>query len=240
MSDLFKRSVPKTDFGELSKLIHGYVKTGKTTLAAQMKVGDREPLFVTTEDGHHNLNVLVEQVSNWDEFKLVVAKIEKNKDAVKKQCSSIALDLVSDLDAWCANYICKSLHIKDLSDLDFGKGFNAHKKEFRSEIAKLFAILPITFICHSAEKEIFIEGEKVKLQAPNLSKGCLEYVNGKVDMVGFIIPSAKTKANPFITFKPSRMAIAGTRFPHMAKDFELNPLNMSESYKAINQAFITK
>jgi hypothetical protein len=240
MSDLFKRSVPKADFAELSKLIHGFIKTGKTTLASQMRVGYKEPLFITTEDGHHALNVLFERVTNWDEFKLVMVKLEKNKDAVKKQISCVVLDLVSDLDQWCADYVCKQLHVKNLADLEWGKGFTAHKKEFQSEIAKLFALIPVTFIAHSKEKEITFEGEKLKTQAPNLSNGCLEYINGKVDLVGFIVPSAKTKSNPLITFRPTKLAIAGSRIPHMAKDFELNPLNMSDSYKAINQAFINK
>jgi hypothetical protein len=238
--DLFKRTAPKNDFAELSKLIHGFVKTGKSTLAAQMRSGDKEPLFITTEDGHHNLNVFHERVSNWEEFKQLVSRIEKNKDVIKKQFSCLVLDLVSDLDQFSSDYICKQLHIKNLADLDFGKGFTAHKKEFQSEIAKLFATLPITFIAHSKEKEINFEGEKIKLQAPNLSNGCLEYINGKVDILGFIIPSAKTKANPLITFRPSKLAIAGTRFVHMAKEFELNPNNMGESYKAINDAFINK
>lgn len=240
MTDLFKRSVPKSDFAELHKLIHGFQKTGKSTLAAEMRVGDKEPLFIATEDGHHTLNVLVESVANWMQFKLAVQKLEKNKDAVKKQCSSIVIDLVSDLDQWCAEYVCQQLHIKDLADLEWGKGFNAHKKEFRGEIAKLFTILPVTFISHSKEKEITFEGEKIKTQAPNLSSGCLEFINGKVDLIGFIVPSAKTKANPVITFRPTKLAIAGSRFPHLAKEFELNPLNMNESYKAINQAFINK
>jgi hypothetical protein len=170
----------------------------------------------------------------------VVIKLEKNKAPVQKQISCLVLDLVSDLDQWCAEYVCKHLHIKDLSDLEWGKGFNAHKKEFRSEMSKLFAILPITFISHSKEKEITFEGEKIKTQAPNLSNGCLEYINGKVDLVGFIVPSAKTKSHPVITFRPTKLAIAGTRYSHMAKEFELNPASMGESYKAINTAFINK
>lgn len=240
MEALFKRSVPKAHFSELSKLIHGFVKSGKTTLAAQMKVGDKEPLFIATEDGHHTLDVVLQNVRTWEEFKAVVAHIEKNKAQVVATYSCIVIDLVSDLDQWCANYACKILNVKDLADLDFGKGFNAHKKEFRSEIGKLFAILPLTFIAHSKEKEMTIDTVKLKLQAPNLTNGCLEYINGKVDMIGFIIPSAKTKANPFVTFRPSNVAIAGTRFPHMAKEFELNPLNMSDSYNKINEAFINK
>lgn len=240
MEALFKRSVPKSNFAELSKLIHGFVKTGKTTLAAQMKVGNKEPLFIATEDGHHSLNVLVENVHNWIQFKALIKKLQTNKAQVQAQCSCIVLDLISDIDQFCNDYVCEQLKIRSLADLDFGRGFTAHKKEFQGEMIKLFDILPLTFIAHSKEKEVTIEGEKIKTQSPNLSTGCLEYINGKVDMVGFIIPSAKTKQNPFITFKPTKMAIAGTRYPHLAKEFELDPLNMAESYNKINQAFINK
>lgn len=240
MSELFKRSVPKGDFAELSKLIHGFIKTGKTTLACQMVVGDKEPLFIATEDGHHGLNVLVESVRNWSDFKLAVKKLTDNKAALREQCSCIVLDLVSDLDQWCADYVCGLLHIKSLSDLEWGKGFSEHRKEFQREIAKLFDLLPLTFISHSKEKEISFEGEKIKTQAPNLSSGCLEYINGKVDLVGFIVPSSKTKSNPLVTFRPTRLAIAGSRLPYLAKDFELNPKNMRESYLNIVTAFQNK
>ena len=239
MTDLFKRSVPKTDFSELNMLIHGQVKTGKTTLAAQMTVGDKEPLFIATEDGHHNLNVLVESVSNWIAFKAVVAKLEKNKDAVKAQCSCVVLDLMSDLDQWADDYVCTELRIKNLGDLDFGKGYGAKKKEVQSQLSKLFSILPVKFITHTKEKEVELDGVKVDMYVPNLSGSSMEYINGKVDAIGFIAPDSKTKKT-FITFRPTKFAIAGTRFPHIAKEFELNPINPSDSYKAINQSFVNK
>lgn len=237
MSELFKRSKPKASFAELSKLIHGFIKTGKSTLAAQMKVGTKEPLFVATEDGHHNLDVVVENVFNWDEFKKTVSKIEQNKIIIQKDFSCIVIDLISDLDKWCEDVVCKQLNIKHISDAQWGKGYSAHRLELQKEFAKLFAILPVTFIAHSKEKTIEIGNEKYDQFQPNLSGNCLDYVNGKVDAVGFILPASKAKPIPRITFRPSTGAIAGTRYPHIAKEFELSTTDMKSSYAAIEAEF---
>jgi hypothetical protein len=239
VTELFKRSVAKTDFSELHKLIHGQVKTGKTTVAAQMKVGSKEPLFITTEDGHHALGVYAERVTSWLEFKNVVSKIVANSAAVKSQFSCVVLDLISDLDQWCEDYSCNELKVKNLGDLDWSKGWTFRKKEIQAVLSKLMSILPVTFICHSKEKEMEIDGQKVDIFSPNLSGAAYEYINGKVDMIGYITPDVKTKKT-YITFRPTKLAIAGTRFTHMAKEFELNPADMSGSYKAINEAFINK
>jgi hypothetical protein len=237
MSELFKRSKPKSSFAELSKLIHGFIKTGKSTLAAQMKVGTKEPLFVATEDGHHNLDVMVENVFNWNEFKKNVAKIEQHKLAVQKDFSCIVIDLVSDLDRWCEDEVCKQLNVKHVSDAQWGKGYSAHRLELQKEFAKLFAILPLTFISHSKEKTVEMGGEKYDMYSPNLSNNCLDYINGKVDAVGFIIPASKKKPVPQITFRPSTVAIAGTRYSHIAKEFDLSTTDMKSSYEAIEAEF---
>lgn len=237
MSELFKRSKPKSSFAELSKLIHGFIKTGKSTLAAQMRVGDKEPLFIASEDGHHNLEVIVENVFSWDGFKQVVSKIEKNKDEVQKNYSCIVIDLVSDLDKWCEDVVCKQLNIKHVSDAQWGKGYSAHRLELQREMAKLFAILPLTFIAHSKEKSIEIGGEKYDQYQPNLSGNCLDYINGKVDAVGFMLPASKSKPIPRITFRPTTAAIAGTRYNHIAKEFDLSTTDMRSSYAAIEAEF---
>ena len=70
-----------------------------------------------------------------------------------------------------------------------------------------------------------------------MSASILEFINGKVDMIGFIIPSAKTKSMPAITFQPSRLAMAGSRIKKLAKTYELNIDDMATSYKNIQLTF---
>lgn len=238
MALAFKRTEPKTNFAELSKMIHGFVKTGKTTLASKMIVDGKEPLFVATEDGHHNLAVYAHRIQTWEAFKNFTAYCEKNADEIKAKFSCFVIDLVSDLAEMCEQYVKKSMNIKDLSDAEWGKGHKAFRLEFKGEVQKIWAILPINFIAHSKEKELEIEGVKIKQQAPSMSASVLEFVNGKVDMVGFIVPATKTKGeNPLITFRPSKMAMAGSRIKHIAREFELNINDMQSSYDAIQAAF---
>jgi hypothetical protein len=237
MTLAFKKTQKKTNFADLSKMIHGFVKTGKTTLAAQMTIGKREPLFLATEDGHHNLDVYAHTIDSWLTFKKVVGYIEQNAAEVKAQHSCFVIDLVSDLAEMCEAYVTKKLNIADLSDAEWGKGHRTLKLEFKTEVMKLWNVLPITFIAHSKEKEVTMDGDKVKMQAPSMSNAILEFINGKVDLVGFIIPAGKKNKNPMITFQPSRMAIAGSRYKHIATTFELSIDEMKSSYDGIQKAF---
>lgn len=239
MSELFKRSTPKKSFAELSKMIHGFIKTGKSTLAAEFKNDGKEPLFIATEDGHHNLDVAVEQVTSWDSFVTAINKVVTNKEAVKKDFSCIVIDLISDLDKWCEDYTCKQLNIKHIADLPFSKGYSEQRKEFQKQISRLWTVLPLNFISHSKLGDMEIEGTKYNLYHPDLSKSALNYINGKVDCVGFIIPASKKDTTPKITFRPTLQALAGTRHPWIAKEFELSKTDMKSSYVAIENEFIS-
>jgi hypothetical protein len=143
---LFIRSEPKKDFSQLCVLISGWAKTGKSSLATQMRADGKEPAFIATEDGHHALGVLAKRVSTWEEFKMLVNEIEKNKESIQKMHSCFVIDLISDLDGMCQNYTAKSLAIKDLADAEWGRGFRANTREFQKEISRLFAILPMVCI----------------------------------------------------------------------------------------------
>jgi hypothetical protein len=237
MSELFSRSKPKSSFAQLSKMIHGFIKTGKSTFAAEMKIGNKEPLFIATEDGHHNLDVVVEKIFSWSDFLNVITFIEKNKQAVQEQHSCIILDLVSDLDLWCEEYTCKQLNIKNIADAQFAAGYNTQRKEFQKQLMRLWAILPLNFIAHSKQGEMEIDGVKYTLLQPDMSKNALKFINGKVDVVGFIIPATKKDTKPKITFRPTLQALAGSRYSWIAKEFDLSITDMKSSYATIEAEF---
>lgn len=241
MSDLvFKKTILKTDFTLLNKLIYGLPKTSKSTLCSKMKDGVKEPLFIATEDGYGALEVFAQRVENWAQFIKVRDYIIANKEEVKKQHSCLVIDLVSDLDIMAERFICETYKIKALADLEWGKGFSLQANEFQQGILPLMNVLPMTFITHAQEKELMYNGEKIRLQAPTMSKKSLDFINGKVDMIGFIIPANTKNDKPVLTFRPSTMAIAGSRFSHMCREFPLSFNDMDGSYQAINNYFQTK
>lgn len=235
---LFKKTKLKRDFSKLNKLLYGFPKTGKTTLAAtQIDDEGKEPLFIATEDGHHALEVYAQKVTSWAGFLKLVEILKKNATVLQEQHSCFIVDLVSDLDAMCAEYVAEKNNVKHIADMDFGKGFALQRQEFQAGIKELFAILPVTFIAHGSEKELNWNGEKIKVQAPSLSKGCLEFVNGKVDCIMWLIPATSKKLHPEVTMKNTTMSIAGSRYKQLARNFPLYVNDPARTYKEIQKVF---
>jgi hypothetical protein len=226
------------DFSKLSKLIYSFPKTGKSTLASFMFDKDgRPPLFLASEDGHKALKVHAVKTTSWEGFLRLVHMLEEKAAQLKQEHSCFIIDLISDIDDMCTQYICRQNHVKTLADMDHGKGWALHKQEFRTAITRLFALLPITFICHGSEKEIVWNNDKIKVQCPSLTKGCLEFVNGKVDLIMWISPANSKKELPEIVMKNSTTCIAGSRFPQLVRNFTYYPDKPLSTYKEIERVY---
>lgn len=238
---LFKRTEINKDFSQVSKLIYGFPKSGKSTLCSFMKDKEgREPLFIATEDGHKALKVFVQRITDWDKFMILLKFLEDNKETVRKEHSCFVLDIISDLDLWLTRKICndhKAQHIYDDKVFPYGKGTTIHKNIFQNAMLRLFNILPVNFIAHSKEKEIMWEGEKIKTQSPSLPSHVLEFINGKVDMIGWIAPARMGSGKPRIIFKGTDTCIAGSRYKSLAREFAIDPANPVLAYNEIQQIF---
>lgn len=235
---MFEKTKIQTDFSKLMKLIYGVPKSGKTSLAAcQTDKTGKPPLFIATEDGHNALEVYCQRVTSWEGFKKLVDLLVKETKTVREQHSCLIVDLVSDLDNWCGEFVAKKFGKAHIADLDYGKGFSLQKQEFQTVIRQLFEVLPITFVCHGAEKEMMWNGEKIKTQAPSLSKGCLEYINGKVDVIMWMSPANTRKMSPEVSMKNTTTSIAGTRYRQLARNFVLDVNDPSKTYGEIQKVF---
>ena len=238
MPHLFEKTKINKDFARLNRLIYGLPKTGKSSFAAcQVDKEGREPLFISTEDGLGALEAYSVRVTSWDGVKKLLGVLKDNATQIQKDHSCFVIDLISDCDLWCAEWVAKKNNVAHLADMQFGKGWALAKAEFQSVIRALFEILPVTFICHSAEKDIFWNAEVIKMQAPSLSKGALEFVNAKVDTICYMIPANSKRAMPEITMKPSLMSIAGSRYRQIAKSFPINPNDPAATFKEIAKVF---
>lgn len=234
----FHKTVIKRDFALLNKIIFGPPKCGKTTLASCFRIGDREPLFLTTEDGHGAIEVYAQRLESWGTFIKVRDWIVANKDFMIKTYSNLVIDLASDLDEMCAAFIYAKYKIKSLADLDWGKGYDYHAEEFKNGINPLFGILPLTFITHTDEKEVVLNGEKVKTQVPTLKKRSLNFVNGKVDCTCYIQPANSKKDKPVLTFIPTVGSSSGSRFAQLAgAEFQIDYKDWYGTYSKINDVF---
>ena len=234
---MFKKTTLLNDFARLSKLVYGFPKTGKTTFASHWvdKEG-RQPVFIATEDGHGALEVFLQRIKSWEHFKKVVEYVEGNAESIKKEHSCFVIDLVSDLDSWCTDYICTENGVPSLTDLGFGKGFAMQSNEFQRELRKLMNILPVNYIAHTKEKEVNWNGEKIKTQCPSMSSRCLEYINGKVDCIMYI-DTITHRNKTVITMNGKDTCIAGSRHKVLCREFDMNYDDMSATYNEIKTTF---
>lgn len=231
---LFPEHTLQTDFALCHKLIYSFPKTGKSTLAAQMvDAKGRKPLFVMTEDGLGSLRVSYVRTSTWDGFRRLVDDILVKRAQIEQEYSTIVLDVVGDLDQWCAAAVAAKYRVDHVSDMEGGKGWSLLRQQLAHEFGRLMSVAPVTFIAHSQEKEVLINGEKVKGQAPSLGKACFEYINGKVDAIMWISPTTSRKPTSTITMRPTSGAIAGSRQRAIAHDFVYDSANPSAAYAQI-------
>lgn len=239
---VFTKTELHNDFSKLNKIIYGFPKSGKTTFASKIIVNGKEPLFITTEQGHNAISVYAQSVlsddgNDWEKFIKVRDYIISNANDIREQHSCIVIDLISDLDDMCTTYILKKNKVKSLADLEWGKGWSLQQTEFQSGINPLFRICSIVFITHTKERELSYNGDKIRTQSPTLSSRAFDFINGKVDIIGFIVPANNKREKPTLTFRPSTMAIAGSRFSFMTTDFILDYEDMQGSYNKINDFF---
>lgn len=237
MTQLFPAETPQNDFSKTSKLLYGFPKTGKTTLFAAMTDADgRPPLFLQSEEGQGVLKLNRVRVTSWEGVLRLVVHLEAHAAQLKAEHSCLVLDVVADFDDWCAAFICKRMSIATLADETHGKGYDARKTEFRAAMHRLMALLPVSYIAHTKERDLTWENETRKIHAPNLGMNCLEFLNGKVDTVMWISPET-SKKYPEILVKSSMTAIAGSRFPQLVRNFPYNWRKPVETYRAIEKAF---
>ena len=222
----------KTSFVQIHKIIHGLPGCGKTTLASQFTIGNKGPAFIASEDGHDDLpeSTHIWRCEDWED-------IVKLADTVEKKFSNFTFDLLSDIDLWAVDYTCEKLEIHHLTDIKFGKAHDIYQREVTNTLARFMNILPCTFLCHSADKQITENKVEYNMQVPKLQKRLFEWLTGKVDMIGFIDTFTGDEESNIIRFKPSSTAITKSRIGHMAKDFDLVHDYSDTSFKNIEKAF---
>ncbi len=233
---LFPKQKTNKSFAQTNTLLYGWPKTGKTTLAAHLVHEGLFPLFIMTEDGEGTLEISKARVKSWESFVKLIDLLESKQKELKNEHCCFVIDLISDLDQWCGEYIAKANQVSHISDMGFGKGFGLQKEEFRKQISRLMAILPCFFIAHPSEKEVNLQGTPVKVQAPTLSKGALEFLNGKVDTVAFIKPSNGDQHGALV-IEPSLLAITGSRFKNIIGEHKFDGKDSSNVLQSLEKLF---
>lgn len=140
--------VPSKSLSDYIIFLAGRKKIGKTAFAAQFP--DHYIMEYEPKNASH-LHCRYNDIRTWAETMRCIELLEKSPGYAK----TIIVDDVPTMYDMCLAYVCKKEGIGYPSDLEYGKGWNAVKREFESVIKRIMAIGPgVIFTAHTKLKDI--------------------------------------------------------------------------------------
>ncbi|MBI4910952.1 MAG: ATP-binding protein [Acidobacteria bacterium] len=217
------KTQPKPDLADLTVLVYGQTKIGKSTFCSQSEAA----LFLATEPGLNALDVYQVPVQSWEELRAACGEIEKGDHPFR----TVIIDTIDNAYKFCTDFIIKKHKIEHESDLGYGKGYALVNNEFQRVLTKL-AFLPygLFLISHAKEVEIETRTEKYTRVVPTLPDKARKIVLGMVDMVLYsdldVIEGEEEDTEEtfrrVIRTKPSRYHEAGDRTGRLPEIIELD------------------
>lgn len=213
-------------------LIYGKPKTGKTTLASKFP----KNLLLAFEKGYNAIdNIYVQDINNWSEFKQVLRQLKRPE--VQEQYHTITIDTTTIAYEMCESYICQQNAVQSISEIPWGGGYAATKKEFESCLRQITMMgYGLVLISHiETRKEKSADDTEIEILAPSMPKRCYEVVNQIVDIIGYIATEWDEVGGSqrYLYTRQTPTVMAGSRFPYLASKIKLG---YDELVNAINEA----
>lgn len=224
-----QKTPPKSDLRDLSVLLYGAHKSGKSELCSQAD----HALFLATEPGLNHLDVYQIPISTWDEILLAAKEIAAGQHDFR----TIIIDTVDNAYRMCADYVCAKFKIAHESDLEYGKGYALVNAEFHRVINKL-ALLPygLFLVSHAQEKEVQTRTGKHTKTIPTLPDKARKLVLGLVDIILFADLEAVTGSDVkpayrrVLRTKPSATYEAGDRTRRLPETIDFSFAAFAEAF----------
>jgi len=213
-------------------LIYGKPKTGKTTLASKFP----KNLLLAFEKGYNAIdNIYVQDINNWSEFKQVLRQLKRPE--IQERYHTITIDTTTIAYEMCENYICQQNAVQSISDIPWGGGYAATKKEFESCLRQITMMgYGLVLISHiETRKEKSADDTEIEILAPSMPKRCYEVVNQIVDIIGYIATEWDDVGGSerYLYTRQTPTVMAGSRFKYLAPKIKLG---YDELVAAINEA----
>lgn len=195
--------------------IYSLPKVGKTSLACQFP----KNLLLGFEHGWNAIGgAKAVDIPKWTDFKLVLRQLEKPE--AKAMYDTITIDTVGI--AWdsCEQYICAQNGVQKISDIPWGGGYSACKKEFESCLRKItqlgYGLVIIAHVEKRTEKRA--DDSEIEILGPAIPKRAYEIVNQLVDIIGYIDVTWDEEGNSerWLYTRKTPTVMAGSRFKYLA------------------------
>jgi len=225
------RTQPKPALADLTVLVYGQTKIGKSTLCSSAEGA----VFLATEPGLNALDVFQVPIQSWEDLLNACAEIGEGNHPFK----TIIIDTIDNAYKFCTDYILKKFKIDHESDLGYGKGYAIVNNEFQRVLTKL-AFLPygLFLVSHAKEMEVETRTGKYTRIVPTLPDKARKIVLGMVDMVLFCdleLTAGEDSAQNIrrvIRTKPSLYYEAGDRTGRLPETIDLDFKQFLEAFSA--------
>lgn len=213
-------------------LIYGKPKCGKTTLASKFP----KNLLIAFEKGYNAINdIYAQDINSWSEFKQVLRQLKRPE--AQELYHTITIDTTTLAYDMCEQYICQQNGVQSISDIPWGGGYSATKKEFEKCLREITMLgYGLVLISHiEVRKEKTADDSEIEILAPSMPKRCYEIVNQIVDIIGYIATEWNDTGDSerWLYTRQTPTVMAGSRFPYLAPKIKLG---YDELVAAINEA----
>lgn len=157
---------------------------------------------------------------------------QRTKDRFK----TVIIDTVSICWDMCEKFVCQQNGVQKISDIPWGAGYTACKKEFENSLRQITQLgYGVVLIAHSASRvEKTADGSDIEIISPDLPKRASEVCNGIVDIIGYIGNEwVNGERKRWLYTRETPTLFAGSRFKYMPDKI---PFSYEELVNAIADA----
>ena len=212
-------------------LLYGKPKSGKTTAACSFP----DAVLLAFEKGYNAIGEAYPfDINKWSDYKMALRDLADERS--KARFKTVIIDTVSICWDMCEKFICQQNGVQKISDIPWGAGYTACKKEFEDSLRQITKLgYGVVLIAHSASRvEKTADGSDIEIISPDLPKRANEICNGIVDIIGYIGNEwVNGERKRWLYTRETPTLFAGSRFKYMPDKI---PFGYNELVNAIADA----
>lgn len=208
-----EKTPPRNDLRDLTILIYGVPKIGKSTFCAAADGA----IFLATEAGLNHLDVYQTPINSWTELRAAAAELAAGKHDFR----TVVIDTLDEAYRMCLDDVCKQHKMVHPADEDFGKGFALVNNEFARVIGGL-ARMPygLFLTSHAKTIEVKTKTEKFNKIVPSLPNGARSLALNLCDVI--LYAEADGHDTRVVRTKPTTIYEAGDRTGRLPETMPLD------------------
>ena len=194
--------------------IYSLPKVGKTSMACQFP----KNLLLGFEHGWNAIaGAKAVDITKWADFKQILRQLEQ--PAAREMYDTITIDTVGLAWQMCEDFVCAQNGVQKISDIPWGGGYTACKKEFENCLRKItqlgYGLVIIAHVERRIEKRA--DDSEVEILGPAIPKRAYEIVNQLVDIIGYIDITWDEEGNSerWLYTRKTPTIMAGSRFKYL-------------------------